>query len=233
MTIGRWMIAVAICGVCLALTRAPEGALVWGSVFLVFCGPAAVGIVLERARGGLGIKGAAVASSCAFGLGSITLFDYARLLGGAPDLANVAFAVGVPAFLGAIWGAFVGFVAAFLIRPTDAGIARGESRDHVINREGSCRSARNLTISTRRLMQIVGIVAVGLWVGIAWFRTLPAKPHLLPSKGLPGVYDYTQCPSRPYWPKFWARLLGQPWPGRYTCPRHPGSGYIEDPRWDG
>ena len=90
-------------------------------------------------------------------------------------------------------------------------------------------------MSTRRLMQVVGLAAVGLWVGIALFRTLPVEPHLLPSKGLPlpGVYDYTQCPYRPYWAKFWARLLGQPWPGSYTCPRHPGSGYAEDPRWDG
>jgi hypothetical protein len=85
-----------------------------------------------------------------------------------------------------------------------------------------------ISMTTRRWLVVIGLVALGMWTAIALGRTLPLRPHLLPSRTIPGVFEYSPCPYRPYWSKFWRTFLGKPWPGNFVCPNHPKSPYIED-----
>jgi hypothetical protein len=83
--------------------------------------------------------------------------------------------------------------------------------------------------TTRRWLAVIASLALGMWISRALGSTLPLRPHLLPSPTIPGAFEYSDCPYRPFWPKFWRILLGQPWPGNFVCPYHPKSHYIEPP----
>jgi hypothetical protein len=88
------------------------------------------------------------------------------------------------------------------------------------------------SMTTRRWLVVIAFTALGMWTATALSRTLPLRPHLLPSRTIPGAFEYSPCPHRPFWSKFWRILLGQPWPGSFICPYHPKSRYIEPPSND-
>ncbi len=91
-----------------------------------------------------------------------------------------------------------------------------------------------LSMTTRRWLVVISLIALGMWIAMAYSRTFPLRRHLLPSNGIPGVFDYEAgyCPYLPFWPKFVRILLGQPWPGNFRCPYHPKSDYAEPPSND-
>jgi hypothetical protein len=89
-----------------------------------------------------------------------------------------------------------------------------------------------MSMTTRRWLAVIGLVALGMWTALALSRTLPLRPHLLPSRTIPGVFEHSPCPYWPCWSKFWRTFLGQPWPGNFVCPNHPKSLYIEPPSND-
>ena len=88
------------------------------------------------------------------------------------------------------------------------------------------------SMTTRRWLVVIAFLALGMWTAAALSRTLPLRPHLLPSRAIPGAFEYSRCPHWPFWSKFWRILLGQPWPGNFRCPYHPKSLYIEPPSTD-
>jgi len=84
-------------------------------------------------------------------------------------------------------------------------------------------------MTTRRWLVVITFLALAMWIARGLSRTLPLRPHLIPSPIIPGAFEYSDCPYRRFWPKFWRTLLGQPWPGDFVCPYHPNSQYIEPP----
>jgi hypothetical protein len=88
-----------------------------------------------------------------------------------------------------------------------------------------------VTVTIRKWMAVVCILAITFWIVIALFRTVPVRPHMRPNRSIGGVFDYdwSYCHRRPFLPKFWRLLLGRQWPGNYICPDHPADEYVEDP----
>ncbi len=89
------------------------------------------------------------------------------------------------------------------------------------------------SMTTRSWMVVIAFLALAMWIAIALNRTLPLRPHVIPSPAIPGVFEYSDCPYQPFWPKLWRTLLGQPWPGDFRCPYHPKTRYFEPPSNDG
>jgi hypothetical protein len=80
-------------------------------------------------------------------------------------------------------------------------------------------------------MAVVAGAAVGLWMIAVVYRVQAAthkedlfhlwvrKDLLMPKdrpEGLRRSFLGTTCCS-PFWPRYWRKLLGQPWPGTYRC----------------
>jgi hypothetical protein len=90
-------------------------------------------------------------------------------------------------------------------------------------------------MTTRKLMKTILKIAIILWGDITLYRSWGLKTHIRPDQTIPGAFLYddgqgpTYCERRPFFPKFWRKLLGLPWPGSYTCPDHPSDRYCEKP----
>jgi hypothetical protein len=90
-------------------------------------------------------------------------------------------------------------------------------------------------MTTRKLMKTILKIAIILWVDITLYRSWGLKTHIRPDQTIPGAFLYddgrgpTYCERRPFFPKFWRKLFGLPWPGGYTCPDHPSDRYCEKP----
>jgi hypothetical protein len=89
-------------------------------------------------------------------------------------------------------------------------------------------------MTTQRLMAVTAATAVALWLGIAALRVHNDSEskwiyHLWERFGSiqPGSV-YNSQHRAPFWPRYWRRLLGQPWPGTYSC--DPST---ESPGWNG
>ena len=84
---------------------------------------------------------------------------------------------------------------------------------------------RLLPMTTRRWMSVVVGAAVTLWMGTAAYRvrfdpSCEFIHHLWERSDTPGgtlrSIIGTGHPA-PFWPQYWRRLLGKPWPGTYRC----------------
>jgi len=96
--------------------------------------------------------------------------------------------------------------------------------------EGAMRLPR---MTTRRWMRVVVGAAVVMWMATVAYR-VQVDPqsryihHLWGERkdspeGLRRSITSTLCHA-PFWPLYWRRLLGQPWPGTYRC-------RCDDPRY--
>lgn len=74
------------------------------------------------------------------------------------------------------------------------------------------------------------VLPVGLWTYAVWRTNRPLRRHMKPDARIPGAFEPpgAYCERRPFWPKFWRRLAGRPWPGDYRCPDHPKDRYVEE-----
>jgi hypothetical protein len=78
-------------------------------------------------------------------------------------------------------------------------------------------------MTTRRWLAITAIVAIGLWLGV----TAKAVINDHQSERLYHLWERFEClepgsiynsgHKAPFWPRYWRRLLGRPWPGTYVC----------------
>ncbi|WP_152050777.1 hypothetical protein [Tautonia marina] len=86
-------------------------------------------------------------------------------------------------------------------------------------------------MTTRSLMQGIAGLAIGFWLLIALFRTVPVSRHLRPDSAIPGAFvrDWSYCDRRPFVSKFLRIVSGRAWPGEFTCPDHPDDPYVIDP----
>jgi hypothetical protein len=90
---------------------------------------------------------------------------------------------------------------------------------------------RQLQMTTRWCIAAVAGAAVGMWMIAVVYRVQAASHkedlfHLWVRKdlsrpedragGLRGSLLGTSC-CADFWPRYWRRLLGQPWPGTYRC----------------
>jgi hypothetical protein len=76
-------------------------------------------------------------------------------------------------------------------------------------------------MTTRQWMAVTAATAVALWLGIAGYRVKNDSEwifHLWERFGSiqPGSLYNSQHPA-PFWPRYWRKLVGQPWPGSYAC----------------
>jgi hypothetical protein len=78
-------------------------------------------------------------------------------------------------------------------------------------------------MTTQRWMAVTAATAVALWLGTTAFRVKNDRgsqwiSHLWERYGSlqPGSI-YNSQHEAPFWPRYWRRLLGQPWPGTYAC----------------
>lgn len=74
--------------------------------------------------------------------------------------------------------------------------------------------------SIRRLMMIVAVASVLLWMGstayyVGYDRGCHWIIHDWERRDSPGITT-TPCVA-PFWPQYWRRLLGRPWPGTFRC----------------
>lgn len=91
-------------------------------------------------------------------------------------------------------------------------------------------------MTTRRLMIAVAAVAVLLHMGITAIH-VESRPeyrwvaHIWECKNQvsigPQRVAFTECRA-PFWPKYWRRLLGRPWPGTFQCECHAEEKWIGD-----
>jgi hypothetical protein len=84
---------------------------------------------------------------------------------------------------------------------------------------------RTSGMTTRWCMAVVAGTAVGMWMITVAYR-IQAETHDEFLYHLWVLKDSPNEPRRsimgtlcraPFWPRYWRRLLGQPWPGSYTC----------------
>jgi hypothetical protein len=115
MTMMRWMTAVAVVAVFFAWGRIDADSLILAAVFMAVGGPVLAGISFDRARGGLGIRGGAIAGLASFSvLFVVTVVSYAATHGAKNlDALEVLYWFGLAAGVGAVWGAIAGLTAAF------------------------------------------------------------------------------------------------------------------------
>jgi hypothetical protein len=81
-------------------------------------------------------------------------------------------------------------------------------------------SMRLPRMTTRQMMIWTLVVGLGLWTGSACYRELtePSRSWLYHmTKGRLNTLTVDQHPA-PFWPRYWRRLLGRPWPDTYVCP---------------
>jgi hypothetical protein len=77
-------------------------------------------------------------------------------------------------------------------------------------------------LTVRRMMAGVAIVVLSTWLSTTAVRVRNDQAHggLLhmqaddnASSGFSFVWHHA-----PFWPRYWRRVIGQAWPGSYTCP---------------
>jgi hypothetical protein len=78
-------------------------------------------------------------------------------------------------------------------------------------------------MTTRRWMAVTAATSIALWLVIAAHRVKNDSEskwifHLWERYGSiqPGSV-YGSQHRAPFWPRYWRRLFGQPWPGNYAC----------------
>ena len=78
-------------------------------------------------------------------------------------------------------------------------------------------------MTTQRWMAVTAIIAIVLWLSITAYRVKHDTQtawifHFWERYGsiTPGSIYNSQHPA-PFWPRYWRRLVGQPWPGTYAC----------------
>jgi hypothetical protein len=75
-------------------------------------------------------------------------------------------------------------------------------------------------LSLRRMMALVALAAVATWLGGAAVRVMDDRRYgsILHHRHRPGeCCGFVLFEPAPFWPRYWRRLLGQPWPGSYAC----------------
>ena len=82
---------------------------------------------------------------------------------------------------------------------------------------------RTFRMTTRRWMLVISVLALSMRLGVAAYRvrTDPRGQWLYHLWERHGLEEYhatfnSQHPV-PFWPRYWRRLLGRPWPGSYVC----------------
>lgn len=74
-----------------------------------------------------------------------------------------------------------------------------------------------------RMMVAVAVVGVAAWLTITASRVIndpdgDVISHLRMRTDTRGLVTQTHPIGGVFWPRYWRRLLGQPWPGSYVCP---------------
>ena len=82
---------------------------------------------------------------------------------------------------------------------------------------------RSPRMTTRRWMVVTAAISIALWLGLTADRVIGDRQsqrlsHLWERRGTfePGSV-YSSGHPAPFWPRYWRRLFGQPWPGTYVC----------------
>src|ERR1700710_2323696 len=82
-----------------------------------------------------------------------------------------------------------------------------------------------LRLSTRRTMAMVAVAALALWPAATAVRVSSDPQNQYLSHSWRGYAETPQGPitckftthPAPYFPRYWRRLVGAPWPGSYVC----------------
>lgn len=75
---------------------------------------------------------------------------------------------------------------------------------------------------------MLGVAAAALvvWLGLALYRVTTDRTggglYHVWEHPVSGRYHSISLSSHPapFWPRYWRKLLGQPWPGTYVCAKH-------------
>jgi hypothetical protein len=81
-----------------------------------------------------------------------------------------------------------------------------------------------IRFTVRRMMALTSVAGLGLWIGLACYRELVEQDRswlyhvAVNDQGASLAYQH----AVPFWPRYWRRLIGRPWPGTYVCPARCG-----------
>jgi hypothetical protein len=85
-------------------------------------------------------------------------------------------------------------------------------------------------MTVRKMMVAVLVLAIVFWL-ISPLSRFRSHTHLLTDPNFRWAISSERCWRNHFWPQYWRRLLGRPWPGDYVCPDHPDEPYFEAFEW--
>jgi hypothetical protein len=89
--------------------------------------------------------------------------------------------------------------------------------------EASAMKLPRVRFTVRRMMVFVAFVGVAAWLTITAVRVVndpggDGMSHLRMRVDTRELVTQSHPVEGLFWPRYWRRLLGQPWPGTYVCP---------------
>jgi hypothetical protein len=89
--------------------------------------------------------------------------------------------------------------------------------------EASAMKLPRVRITVRQMMVSVAVVGVAAWLTITAVRVVndpngDGMCHLRMRVDTRELVTQSHPVKGVLWPRYWRRLLGQPWPGSYACP---------------